>query len=174
MPFKQCRRTLDFMRRVLPEHRRSSRVHLPVQATVFFQELCTGILVAFLRDLNMLGPFCYCTPSPAVGHHARSILELPNDSEKTKATCEGTDVRVEQSAPGAATGVAIKFTSFGVSRSSKAEKPEGFPAGAPFINWTVEMVELAFAKSRQLSDRTRYASRPHETKTVTSRLACWR
>ncbi len=152
MPSKHSQRALDFMRRVVPEDRRCSRVHLPIQARLVFQE-SGNANVAFLRDVNMLGAFCYCTLSPAVGHHATLIFELPNNGERMKATCEGIVVRVEQSAPGAATGVAIEFTHYGVTRASKTENSEPRPAGTPFINWTVEMVERVFAKSRQWAGR---------------------
>lgn len=156
MPSKHSQRALDFMRRVVPEHRRCSRVHLPIQATVVFRESGTDAHVAFLRDVNMLGAFCYCTLGPAVGHHATLTFELPKNGEQMKATCEGIVVRVEQSAPGAATGVAIEFTHYGVTRASKTESPEPRPIDNSFINWTVEMVERVFAKSRQ------WAGRNHE------------
>jgi hypothetical protein len=154
VPSKQSQRALDFMRCVLPEQRRSSRAHLPIQATVVFRELGTGAHVAFLRDANMLGAFCYCSLSPGVGHHARLICELPDCGEQMKATCEGIVVRVEQSPPGAATGVAIEFTRYGVARLSKTEPVEQRPADASFINWTVEMVERIFAKSRNWARRS--------------------
>lgn len=142
------------MRCVLPEQRRCSRVHLPIQATIIFRELGADSHLAFLRDVNMLGAFCYSSVSPCVGHHARLFFELPDDGEQVRATCEGIIVRVEQSPPGAATGVAIEFTRYGITRVPKTEKPEHQTPDAPFINWTVEMVERIFAKSRQWTLRS--------------------
>ncbi|HWC16926.1 MAG TPA: PilZ domain-containing protein [Terriglobales bacterium] len=146
MPSKQSQRALDFMRCVLPEQRRCSRVHLPIQATVVFKALGNQSHLAFLRDVNMFGAFCYCGLQPSVGDHARLIFELPDDGEQMRATCEGIVVRVEHSPPGAATGLAIEFLRYGVTRVPKTEQPEHHPADAPFINWTVEMVERIFCE----------------------------
>lgn len=135
------------MRCAIPEQRRCSRVHLPIQSAVVFQELGTDPRLAFLRDLSMLGAFCYCSLSPTVGHHARLILELSENGQQMRASCEGIVVRVEKSAPGAATGVAIEFTGYGITRASQTKEPRKRQNDAPFINWTVEMVERIFAKS---------------------------
>lgn len=147
---KQSERALDFMRCVLAEQRRCSRIHLPIQATVVFPELDTETHVAFLRDVNMLGAFCYCNLSPSVGQHAKLILELADDGQQMRASCEGAVVRVEKSAPGAATGVAIEFTLYQVTRVPQPKEPQQCQVDAPFISWTVEMVERIFAKSTQL------------------------
>lgn len=146
MPSHQSQRALNFMRSVMPEQRRCSRVHLPIQATVVFRELNTQAKTAFLRDMNMLGAFCYCSRKPEVGHHVSLTFEFPDNGASMKATCEGVVVRVEEFAPGAAIGVAIEFTNYKISQPRCAEQSEEGSNSAPFIGWTVELVERTFAK----------------------------
>ncbi len=146
MPSQQSQRALNFMRSVMPEQRRCSRVHLPIQATVVFRELNTEAKTAFLRDMNMLGAFCYCSRKPKVGHHVSLTFAFPDNSASMKATCEGIVVRVEEFAPGAAIGVAIEFTHYKISQPQSVEQSEERGDSAPFIGWTVELVERMFAK----------------------------
>lgn len=140
MPCQQSQRALDFMRCALPEERRCSRVRLPVQAIVAFPGLGMTALTAFLRDMNMLGVFFYCQQRPNVGHEVSLDFAPPGDGEQMRITCEGFVVRVEELAPGASIGVAAEFTRHKFARPAKSQEPEELE-DAPFIRWTVEMVE---------------------------------
>lgn len=148
VPSHESQRALDFMRCMLPEQRRCARVHLPIQTTVVFHELSSEPQIGFLRDMSMLGAFCYCSQRPSVGDHAQLTFAFPDDEQK-KANCEGVIVRVEEFAPGAAIGVAIEFTRYEVTRPQKMEEPEPHSDEAPFIGWTVDMVERMLAKAQR-------------------------
>ncbi len=149
MPSQQSQRALNFMRSVMPEQRRCSRVRLPIQATVVFRELNTEAKTAFLRDMNMLGAFCYCSRKPEVGHHVSLTFAFPDNGASMKATCEGVVVRVEEFAPGAAIGVAIEFTYYQIARPQNIEQSDEGSISTPFIGWTVELVERVFTKLQQ-------------------------
>ena len=150
MPSEPSQRALDFMRCVLPEQRRCSRIHLPIRATAIFSNSSAEPQNAFLRDVNMLGAFFYCRLKPKVGQTARLDFALPEAGDHTKAICEGTIQRVEEFVPGAAIGVAIEFTRYELTRPVKLEEVQPQEEHTPFIGWTVEMVERMFAKSGQL------------------------
>lgn len=142
-------RALDFMRCLLPEQRRCSRVHLPIRATVVFPDSSDERQTAFLRDVNMLGAFIYCKHKPSIGRTAKLDFALPEASGHARAICEGAIMRVEEFAPGAAIGVAIEFTRYELAQPVKVEQVQSSEEHTPFIGWTVEMVERMFAKSAQ-------------------------
>jgi len=149
MPLQPSQRALDFMSCVQPEQRRCSRVHVPIRAIAVFRDLGLGPQTAFLRDMNMLGAFLYCRQRPSVGDNATLEFALPEQGEQIKAICVGTVVRVEDFAPGAAIGIAIEFTRYELARPAKLEQAREQLQNAPFIGWTVEVVERMFEKSDQ-------------------------
>jgi hypothetical protein len=97
----------------------------------------------------MLGAFVYCKHKPAIGSTARLDFVLPDGGGQTRAICEGSVLRVEEFAPGAAIGVAIEFTRYELIQPAKAEQVQPSQEHTPFIGWTVEVVERIFAKSEQ-------------------------
>ena len=142
------------MRCALPEQRRCSRVHLPIRAIAIFPDLSREPHTALMRDMNMLGAFFYCMKKPTVGNKVKLNFSLPEQGEKTKITCEGIVLRVEESAQGAATGVAIQFTRYQLSKPPKPEQPRSFVRERlSFIGWTVEMVERMFERKAELRER---------------------
>ena len=143
-------RALDFMRCALPEQRRCSRVHLPIRATLVFPASGAEAQIAFLRDVNMLGAFFYCRQKASVGQTARLEFGLPDNAGTIKAICEGAILRVEESAPGAAIGIAIEFTRYELTRPMRAEQVRAQEEHTPFIAWTVDVVERMFVKSQEL------------------------
>ena len=150
MGSESSRRALDFMRCALPEQRRSSRVHLPIRATVVFPVSGAAAQTAFLRDVNMLGAFFYCRQKASVGQTVRLEFGLPDDAGTITAICEGAILRVEESAPGAAIGIAVEFTRCELTRPKRAEQVPAQEEQTPFIAWTVDVVERIFVKSQQL------------------------
>jgi len=145
VPYQPSQRALDFMRCVVPEQRRYFRVHLPIQACALFRDLREP-QNAFLRDINMLGAFFYCKHKPQIGQSAKLEFALPGEIDSMEATCEGRVVRVEESGPEAAVGVAIVFANYNLARPSKTKDAAHQLHTAPFIAWTVQMVERAFEK----------------------------
>jgi PilZ domain len=156
VPFQPSQRALDFMRCALPEQRRYFRIHLPIRAVAIFRDWSIEPQTAFLRDINMLGAFFYCEQRPSIGHNTRLEFALPEQGEQVTATCEGRVVRVEDSGPEGAIGVAIEFVRYELERPSKREHAGQPLQRTPFIGWTVEMVERMFEKSSELT-------RPEET-----------
>lgn len=138
------------MRCVVPEQRRYFRVHLPIQASAIFRDLREP-QNAFLRDINMLGAFFYCKHKPQIGQNAKLQFALPGEIDNMEATCEGRVVRVEESGPETAIGVAIVFANYNLTRPSKAKHAGQQLHSTPFIAWTVQMVERAFEKLSQLT-----------------------
>lgn len=152
--FQQSQRALDVMRCALPEQRRCSRVHLPIRAIAVFPDLNREPYTALMRDMNMLGAFFYCMKKPDVGNKIKLHFSLPEQGEKTKITCEGIVVRVEESAEGAAIGIAIQFTRYQLSKPPKPEQPRSFVRDRlSFIGWTVELVERMFERTAGLRER---------------------
>ena len=150
MSSEPSRRALDFMRCLLPEQRRCSRVHLPIRATAVFPASSAEPRVAFLRDVNMLGAFFYCRHKAFVSQTARLEFAFSDEGGEINAICEGTILRVEESAPGAAIGVAIEFTRYELTRPMRAEQIHPQEEHKPFIGWAVDIVEQMFARSGQL------------------------
>ena len=151
MPTQPSQRALDFMRSILPEQRKCSRVQLTVQAAVIFYDSNLEPITAFLRDINMLGAFFYCGQKPTVGQHARLQFAVMEPADQLEAIGEGTIVRVEEFVPGAAIGVAMEFTHYQVTRLPKQEEAAQSlgerPEDPSFIGWTVEMVERMLRRS---------------------------
>ena len=145
MPFQPSQRAIDFMRCVLPEQRRYFRVHLPIQAIAAFRDLDEP-QNAFLRDINMLGAFFYCKHKPKVGQRARLQFPLPGQTDPLHAICEGSVVRIEEPGPQAAIGVAMEFASYKLSPQPKSKPGLHQLHNAPFIGWTVDMVERILEK----------------------------
>jgi len=129
------------MRCVLPEQRRSSRVHLSIQCKALFLDSPTQPQNAFLRDINMLGAFFYCRHKPKLASKARLEFELIERDEPIRAIWEGPVVRVEEFAPGAAIGVAIQFSRYEIIRLKADDAKAEVADGAAFIGWTVNMVD---------------------------------
>jgi len=148
--FQPSQRAMDFMRCVLQEQRRCSRIHLPIRATAIFRDPHIEPQTAFLRDFNMLGAFLHCRQAPRVGQCAKLDFALLEQGEQIKATCEGLVVRVEEFEPAALVGVAVEFTSYQLDRPAKPEQTGQQLQNMPFIGWTVEMVERIFERSDQL------------------------
>lgn len=153
MPVQPSRRALDFMRCVLPEQRRSFRVHLPIRAIAVFPHLGVEPQSAFLRDVNMLGAFFYCKQKPSIGQGARLEFALPGQDE-IKAICEGLIVRVEEFGLDGAIGVAVEFARYELTRPLKLEPVRREPESTPFIGWTVDMVERMFENSEKRGHRS--------------------
>lgn len=142
------------MRCALPEQRRCSRVHLPIRAIAVFPDLGRDPYTALMRDMNMLGAFFYCMKLPRVGNKVKLNFSLPEEGEKTKITCEGVVVRVEESAQGAAIGIAIQFTRYQLSKPPKPQQPRSFARERlSFIGYAVEMVERMFERTTGLRER---------------------
>ena len=141
MPFQQSQRALDLMLGSLSEQRKCSRVHLPIRARVAFPDLGIDSNTALLRDMNMLGAFFYCKQKPSVGCLVNLNFDLPEQGEGTKVLCEGRVVRVEEFTPGGAIGVATEFTRYELSRPVSMDQDRKQLHDAPFIGWTIEMVE---------------------------------
>jgi Tfp pilus assembly protein PilZ len=107
-----------------------------------------------MRDINMLGAFFYCMKAPKIGNKVKLNFSLPEDGEKTKITCEGIVVRVEESAQGAAIGIAVQFTRYELSKPPRPEQTRNFVRHhLSFIGWTVEMVERMFERNAGLRER---------------------
>jgi len=152
--FQQSQRALDVMRCALPEQRRCSRVHLPIRAIALFPDLGRDPHTALMRDMNMLGAFFYCMKKPGVGNKVKLNFSLPEQGEKTKIICEGVVVRVEESAEGAAIGVAIQFTRYQLAKPPKPQQPRNFARERlSFIGYAVEMVERMFERTAGLRER---------------------
>ena len=153
MHFQQSQRALDVMRCALPEQRRCSRVHLPIRAIALFPDLGRDPHTALMRDMNMLGAFFYCMKKPEVGHKVKLNFSLPEQGEKTKIICEGVVVRVEESAEGAAIGVAIQFTRYQLSKPPRPQPRNLVREHLSFIGYAVEMVERMFERTAGLRER---------------------
>ena len=67
--------------------------------------------VGLIRDISSNGLFAYSDFQPAVGDTVRVLISERNDATKT-AACTGVVVRVESKAAGAATGIAVRFSSY--------------------------------------------------------------
>lgn len=147
MHFQQSQRALDVMRCALPEQRRCSRIHLPIRALATFPDLSFEPQAALLRDVNMLGAFFYSKQRPNLHSSVTLEFDLPEMDHPATVSCEGTVVRVEAYAPGAAIGVAIEFTRYDLRRTIVTDQPHTAVEDAPFIGWTVEMVERMIEKS---------------------------
>ena len=151
MNFEQSQRALDFMLCALPEQRRCSRVHLPIQAVAVFPDFGLEQQTALLRDVNMLGAFFYCKHRPSVGDNVRLNFALADQGEPIEVSCEGLVVRTEEFTPGAAIGVATTFTRYEIVRPQKLGQLPLQLENASFLRWTVEMVERIFEKSGRLA-----------------------
>lgn len=149
MPFQPSQRALDFMRCVVPEQRRYLRVHLPIRAIAVFRELGEP-QNAFLRDINMLGAFFYCKHKPGIGESIALEFPLPGQPDQMKALCDGLVVRVEEPGSEAAIGVAMEFASYRVMQPPKLKQAGQQLQRAPFIGWTLEIVERMFEKLGRL------------------------
>ena len=153
MHFQQSQRALDVMRCALPEQRRCSRVPLPIRAIALFPDSGRDPHTALMRDMNMLGAFFYCMKKPRVGNKVKLNFSLPEQGEKTKIICEGVVVRVEESAEGAAIGVAIQFTRYQLSKPPKPQQPRSFVRERlSFIGYALEMVERMFERTAGLRE----------------------
>ncbi|HEU5231346.1 MAG TPA: PilZ domain-containing protein [Terriglobales bacterium] len=142
------------MRCALPEQRRCSRVHLPIRAIALFPDLGRDPHTALMRDMNMLGAFFYCMKKPGIGNKVKLNFSLPEQGEKTTIICEGVVVRVEESAEGAAIGVAIQFTRYQLAKPPKPQQPRSFVRERlSFIGYAVEMVERMFERTAGLRER---------------------
>jgi len=107
-----------------------------------------------MRDMNMLGAFFYCMKKPGVGNKVKLNFSLPEQGEKTKIICEGVVVRVEESAEGAAIGVAIQFTRYQLAKPPKPQQPRSLVRERlSFIGYAVEMVERMFERTAGLRER---------------------
>jgi len=145
VPFQPSQRALDFMGCALPEQRRYFRIQLPIRATAVFPGLGEP-QNAFLRDINMLGAFFYCKHKPKIGHSAKLEFAVPGETEEIKAKCVGMVVRVEECGPEAAIGIAMEFASYSLTRPAELKQAGLQSPRAPFIGWTVEMVERMLEK----------------------------
>ena len=151
MHFQQSQRALDFMLCVLPEQRRSTRVHIPVRAMVNFPESGLESQNCLLRDMNMLGAFFFCKQRPNIGHAVKLEVALPEEGDQMKVICEGRVVRVEEFTPGAAIGVAVEFSRYELTRPSQSELLREQVDSEPFIRWTLGMVEKVFETASELA-----------------------
>ena len=89
--------------------RRSVRAHLAVSIRVTSNG-CTEIKRGLLRDISAYGAFIYTNFSPELG--ARMIIDfiMHGTATDTRFKCEGVVVRVEKSAEGNQTGIAMQIT----------------------------------------------------------------
>lgn len=81
-----------------------------------------------------------------MGYKATLNFDLSEEGEQVVVLCEGHVVRIEEFTPGAAIGVAMEFTRYELARPIKAEQPRQ-PENAPFIGWTIGMVERTLTKA---------------------------
>ena len=132
---------------VLPDQRRQSRVQLWVSARVSPNYKKAEGRVAFVRDANVLGAFLYCDLKVAVGESVKVELRPLHGNRQLALNCAAKVVRVEESAINRLSGVALEFHDFEVP---EPEKTITTTPGAPFIGWTVDMVDKMFTRRPEL------------------------
>ncbi len=93
-----------------PKQRAASRTLVVLSATVQFQGKGH---VGLIRDISREGMFVYSDFTPKVGETVRVEIK-EKDKSSDRVLCSGTVVRVESKSSGAAVGIALKITSYGV------------------------------------------------------------
>jgi len=93
-----------------PKQRAATRTLVVLSATVHFQGKNH---VGLIRDISRDGLFVYSDFVPKVGDSLRVEIKDKNKSDD-RVLCSGTVVRVESKNSGAAVGIALKITSYGV------------------------------------------------------------
>ena len=88
--------------------RRSARANLAVAIRVTSCG-CTEIKKGLLRDISAYGAFVYTDFSPELGTSMIIEFIMHGTATDTRFTCEGVVVRVEKSAKGTQTGVAMQI-----------------------------------------------------------------
>jgi hypothetical protein len=104
-------RALEIMRSSLAEERQVSRVHVTLPATINCPALNCENGLAIVRDLSTAGAFFYSELDAKEGARLTLQFVLSAFGKNIRMLCEGTIVRVEHFPRGAATGVAVSFTS---------------------------------------------------------------
>jgi hypothetical protein len=151
--FRQSQRALDFMRGVLPEQRRCSRLHLPARAVAVFPSAGSEQQNVVVRDINMLGAFFYCKQTPReIGDRVVLDLILTEQGSPMQVRCGGVVMRIERPAPAAAVGVAVQFTTCELLKTPYFQPTNEIS----FVRWSLEMVEHMFARRPELQ---RWASK---------------
>ena len=106
---QQANVAVDIMRSTLDQRRASVRIHIPIPAQV----ICPGSEAkphsALVRDISTTGVYFYTDLTPELKCQMVMDFVFPTAGKRIKVTCRGTVVRVEPSARGGATGVAMEF-----------------------------------------------------------------
>jgi hypothetical protein len=108
---ERSQRAIDIMRSTVKEERKVSRVHVTVPASVSCPALQCKDRLAIMRDLSTSGAFFYAELDASEGSSITLQFVLTAFGKNIRLVCDGTIVRVERFPRGAATGVAVAFSS---------------------------------------------------------------
>ncbi|HWC20515.1 MAG TPA: PilZ domain-containing protein [Terriglobales bacterium] len=105
----QGQMAVDIVRSPLDQRRSSLRIQMAIPAEVICPDRGGRHQTALVRDISFSGAFFYCNLTPQVNSPISIDFHFPVVERRMKVTCHGTVVRVERSAPGSATGIAMQF-----------------------------------------------------------------
>jgi PilZ domain len=113
------RRSLAAQQPVLPGEavmlgalaKKRSTPRMPVRRTAWitFNSSLKHEHIAMVKDISVKGVYFYSDFRPAVGDTLDFVVEFLTGSDKVRLHLKGTVLRVEQSAPGSASGTAVSF-----------------------------------------------------------------
>ena len=99
----------DIMRSTLDQRRSSLRVQMAIPAEVICPDHGGQQHTALVRDISFSGAFFYSNFAPEINSPITIDFVFPIVERRMKVTCYGAVVRVERSAPGSASGIAMQF-----------------------------------------------------------------
>jgi hypothetical protein len=105
----QGQMAVNIMRSTLDQRRSSLRVQMAIPAEVICPDPGGQHHTALVRDISFSGAFFYSNFTPQLNSQITIDFVFPIVERRMKVTCHGAVVRVERSAPGAATGIAMQF-----------------------------------------------------------------
>ena len=101
----------------LQQRRRTPRISTRRAAWLTVQSPREHEHVSLVKDISTRGVFFYSDFVPGVGDHLDFVIEYLRGDDRVRLHFNGTVVRVEQSVPGNAPGIAVSFR----------RKARGFP-----------------------------------------------
>lgn len=97
----------DIKRSTFDQRRSCLRVHLTIPAEVVCHS--GDHRTALVRDISTSGAFIYSNFTPELDSEIVVDFVFPVVEKRMRITCDGKVVRVEKSASGGATGIAMQF-----------------------------------------------------------------
>jgi PilZ domain len=105
----QGQMAVDVMRSTFDQRRSSLRVQMAIPAGITCPDKSEPPHTALVRDVSFSGAFVYSDFAPEVASNIVIDFVFPVVERRMRVTCRGVVVRVEKSAKGGATGIAMLF-----------------------------------------------------------------